>query len=544
MYEFTVYGLISQLVFKKGACEVYKALYRKYRPKGFDAVIGQDQVTKILQAEIIHKRISHAYLFCGSRGTGKTTSAKIFAKAVNCLDPVNGSPCGKCDACRAIDSGLTLDVIEMDAASNNGVNDIRDVIENVSYTPAELKYRVYIIDEVHMLSTQAFNALLKTLEEPPANVIFILATTELHKLPATIISRCQRHDFNRIDTSDIVTCLRAVADSEGIVCDDEALFVMARLSQGGMRDALGYLELCASSASKLDLYTVSKLLGTTNSEELTELITAVAKRDTSLTLSVFSRISGEVNDTLVLWFDLISCYRDMLVIKATDSDRFVDLLPNQIKKVRQTASLFTVERINCHIAVLNESVYQMQRNPVQKRIIAEMTLLRMCCERLDDSYSALLSRIAELEDRMMRLGSGIPPVSPAAEKPAEADVAVKEESAPSLPDTSASEAPMYKPIRLWPDIVAKLREKLPIAGAFITQAQGFESPGDKSVKLLFNTDIALVLAKQNEDDVKDAVFCTLQGKYPLDRIYLEKTTAEFNRHVIDDLFEDALETEI
>ena len=226
---------------------MHQALYRKWRPPHFDEVYGQDHITSILKYQCATGKFSHAYLFCGSRGTGKTTCAKILAKAVNCLNPTPAGPCGECAACRSIDSGAATDVLEMDAASNNGVDDIRDIRDEVIYTPSELKYRVYIIDEVHMLSASAFNALLKTLEEPPEHVVFILATTELQKLPATIISRCQRFDFRRISTDDLCARLHKIAREEDIDLSEEAARLIARQAQGGMRDAVSLLELCAGA---------------------------------------------------------------------------------------------------------------------------------------------------------------------------------------------------------------------------------------------------------------------------------------------------------
>ena len=240
---------------------MYQALYRKWRPSFFDDVVGQEHITSILKSEVENGKLSHAYLFCGPRGTGKTTCAKIIAKAANCLSPVNGNPCGKCAACLAVDAGTATDVVEMDAASNNGVDSIRELRDGVVYTPAELKFRVYIIDEVHMLSISAFNALLKTLEEPPKHVLFILATTELHKIPATVLSRCQRFDFHRVAMDAIVSRLRTVCKGEGFTADDGALELIARLSQGGMRDSLNMLEYCAGDGGHITEEKAERLLG-------------------------------------------------------------------------------------------------------------------------------------------------------------------------------------------------------------------------------------------------------------------------------------------
>ena len=294
---------------------MHQALYRKWRPQTFDDVCGQEHITSILKHEIEHGALSHAYLFCGSRGTGKTTCAKILAKAVNCEHPVSGSPCGECASCRAIGSGAATDVLEMDAASNNGVENIRDIRDEVVYAPNALKYRVYIIDEVHMLSGSAFNALLKTLEEPPAHVVFILATTELHKLPATIISRCQRFDFRRIATPVLRDRLLYIAKEESIVLEHDAATLLGKLAQGGMRDAISLLELCAGAHSAITPALVNETVGLTGREALLSTVRAIADKDYD---ALYSRIAEVVQSSMdigVFWQDLISVYRDMLVVK-------------------------------------------------------------------------------------------------------------------------------------------------------------------------------------------------------------------------------------
>ena len=258
---------------------MHQALYRKWRPHTFEEVYGQDHITSILKYEVANSKFSHAYLFCGSRGTGKTTCAKILAKAVNCLSPENGNPCGKCSACLSIDAGSETDILEMDAASNNGVDNIRDIRDEVVYSPSNLKYRVYIIDEVHMLSASAFNALLKTLEEPPEHVVFILATTELHKLPATIISRCQRFDFRRIATTVLKDHLLRIAKAENIDIDESAALILAKQAQGGMRDAISLLDLCAGSRERIDDALVYRTVGSSGRENMLKVVRAIAEKD-------------------------------------------------------------------------------------------------------------------------------------------------------------------------------------------------------------------------------------------------------------------------
>ena len=284
---------------------MHQALYRKWRPQTFDEVCGQEHITSILKYETANSKFSHAYLFCGSRGTGKTTCAKILAKAVNCEAPVNGSPCNKCASCMSIDAGTATDVLEMDAASNNGVDNIRDIRDEVVYSPSALKYRVYIVDEVHMLSGSAFNALLKTLEEPPAHVVFILATTELHKLPSTIISRCQRFDFRRISTQVLTDRLSFISESEGIEYDTEALRMIAKLAQGGMRDAISLLELCAGTRNKITPDIVDETIGSGGRENIENTVKAIAGFDFDAIFSTVDSVVRSSRDIAVFWQELI-----------------------------------------------------------------------------------------------------------------------------------------------------------------------------------------------------------------------------------------------
>lgn len=377
---------------------MHQALYRKWRPATFDQVVGQEHITSVLQYEIEHGTFSHAYLFCGSRGTGKTTCAKILAKAVNCEAPVNGSPCGKCPSCKSIEAGAATDVLEMDAASNNGVDNIRDIRDEVVYTPSQLKYRVYIVDEVHMLSGSAFNALLKTLEEPPEHVIFILATTELQKLPATIISRCQRFDFRRISLTNLTDRLMEISRAEGIDTDENAARLIAKLAQGGMRDAISLLDLCSGSNRRITVSDVEENAGITGRGIMIDTVKAIAKKDYSVIFDTIAQVLSSSKDLSVFWQDLISVYRDILVIKTTqNSKKYLDLTDAEVDELSSLSALFTKETLLSHCKILDNSFYNMQRGGASKRMIAEMTLIRMCDETLDSSSEALLSRISKLE---------------------------------------------------------------------------------------------------------------------------------------------------
>jgi DNA polymerase-3 subunit gamma/tau len=377
---------------------MHKALYRKWRPKTFLEVCGQDHITSILRQEATEGKFNHAYLFCGSRGTGKTTCAKILAKVVNCENVIDGNPCGVCPSCLAIENGSTTDVLEMDAASNNGVDNIRDIRDEVVYSPSFLKYRVYIVDEVHMLSNSAFNALLKTLEEPPSHAIFILATTELHKLPATIVSRCQRFEFRRIATDVLTSRIKFIAEQEGISIEDDAARLIARYSQGGMRDSISLLELCASSGASIDVSVVNETIGSAGRELMMSVANAIVERNFDFLFKQIDAVITSSKDITVFWQDLISLYRDLLVVKTVkDSAKYLDLTDFEVKKLSVLAEKFTREMLIYHCKMLEEALISMNASGAVKRIIAELCFVKMCDDNLSTSNEALLLRISKLE---------------------------------------------------------------------------------------------------------------------------------------------------
>lgn len=385
---------------------MHQALYRKYRPNSFDSVYGQDHITSILRHEALNDSVSHAYLFSGSRGTGKTTCAKILAKSVNCLNLQNGNPCNECANCLAIDEGTTTDVIEMDAATNTGVDYIRDLRENVMFTPAMLKKRVYIIDEAHMLSDSAFNALLKTIEEPPEHVLYIFATTEQHKIPATIISRCQRFEFRRISLSSLVERLLFIAHNEGIKLSDEGAKIIAKTAQGGMRDAISLMELCAGSHKEITPELVNEILGTSSYEKMAKVTIDIANKRYSELFEAVNDIVTSSKDILVFFQDLTSFYRDMMVKKSAPKDDYLELLPNEDKALTDACALFNMATLIYHTTLLDDAYANMIRNPANKRLCAEITLMKMCDPRLNDTNDALLSRIASLEDKITLMSKG------------------------------------------------------------------------------------------------------------------------------------------
>ncbi|MBR3416849.1 MAG: DNA polymerase III subunit gamma/tau [Clostridia bacterium] len=387
------------------------ALYRKYRPSSFDDVYGQDHVTSVLKRESEEGRLSHAYLFCGPRGTGKTTCAKILAKAVNCEFPVKGEPCGKCSSCLAIDSETATDVVEMDAASNTGVDYIRDIKDEVTYTPALLKKRVYIIDEVHMLSSGAFNALLKTLEEPPAHVMFILATTEQHKLPATVVSRCQRFEFRRIPIDIISARLSDIASKEKIDLDPDAAQIIAKQASGGMRDAINLMELCAGGGSKIDPGRVRDALGISGIDLSADVARSVKYSDAAGLFSAIDYVVSSSGDLSVFFGELIGFWRDMTVMRfSADDSSYLELTDTEKKIVKESSTLFTPEELLYHCGLLENAIMEMTRQPQIKRFVAEITLLKMSDKKLESSSDSLLARLAGLEDqiKLLKAGAAVP----------------------------------------------------------------------------------------------------------------------------------------
>ena len=376
---------------------MYQVLYRKYRPKVFSDVYGQEHVTRTLLNEIKENRVSHAYLFTGSRGTGKTTCAKILAKAVNCENSQDGEPCGECEVCRGIDSGSLFDVVEIDAASNNSVNDIRDLREEVNYTPTRCKYRVYIIDEVHMLSPGAFNALLKTLEEPPAHVIFILATTEVHKLPATILSRCQRFDFKRIKPEIMSLRLKEVADKESISIDDDAAMLISRIADGGLRDGLSILDQCAGKSKKVTASVVSDAAGLAGREALYDLSDAVFSKNSAKALDTIASLYNGSYDMERLCSEMISHFRNFLIVKTVKNNReLIVCTDDEFDIIKDNASKFTLESIIYSLDLMQNTLAVI-KSGANARIEMEMTFVKLCNPLLESSNDSFLERISALE---------------------------------------------------------------------------------------------------------------------------------------------------
>ncbi len=379
---------------------MYRVLYRKWRPQVFSDVVGQEHITKTLMGAVESGRVSHAYLFTGTRGTGKTTCAKILAKAVNCERPVNGNPCNECPSCKGIDNGSIVDVVEIDAASNNGVENIRDLREETNYTPSSVKYRVYIIDEVHMLSAGAFNALLKTLEEPPEYVKFILATTEVHKLPSTILSRCQRFDFKRISAQDIANRLKYVAEKENIELTDSGAALIAKVADGAMRDALSLLDRCASYGKVIDEEVACDATGLAGKQHIYSLAEAVTAGDCRAALNILNELYENSCDMERLFSELISHFRNMMIIlTAPECKELILASETEIERIKLQAQKLTLAKTLSCMDILNDAVLELKKGS-NKRTCAEMALIRLASPQLDTDISSLLARISELEKKV------------------------------------------------------------------------------------------------------------------------------------------------
>ena len=478
---------------------MYRAFYRKYRPSTFTDVVGQQHITTTLENAVKSGKTSHAYLFTGSRGTGKTSCAKILSKAVNCLNPQNGNPCNECEICKGIDSGSILDIIEIDAASNNGVDNIRDLREEANFTPANAKFRVYIIDEVHMLSIGAFNALLKTLEEPPAHVIFILATTEVHKLPSTILSRCQRFDFKRIPPEDMATRLKEVAEKENLQLSQDGAMLIARIADGAMRDALSLLDRCSSCEGVIDSAAVASSAGLAGREYIFELCDCILEKDSAKALEVIDKLYNDSCDMERLITELTSHFRNLMVSKAVKN--FQDMIicsQGEIEIIREQSAKTTLATIMSCIDILTASASTMKQG-ANRRTSAELCIIRLCTPSLDSDMNALLRRISELESAVASGKITVKTQTPAPIKeeakptPAPTPVPVEtktEETNETVKETIKEEQiaqpqPVKEektivpentgtvPFDIWPEVTEKLFAKDPSLIAMLTGSSAF-----------------------------------------------------------------------
>ena len=508
---------------------MYQVLYRKYRPKVFSDVVGQEHITSTLSKEIETGKISHAYLFTGSRGTGKTTCAKILSKAVNCLNPVNGNPCNECEICKGLDSGAILDVVEIDAASNNGVENIRDIRDEINFTPASCKYRVYIIDEVHMLSIGAFNALLKTLEEPPSHVKFILATTEVHKLPVTIVSRCQRFDFKRVSSDAMKQRMAYIADCEGFTADDEALSLVARIADGGMRDALSLLDQCTGHGKHVTADIVCDVAGMTGKDHLFAIGDAVAGTNAGKALEIVNDLHANSCDMERLCSDLVNHFRNLMIVKTVKS--VADILvctTEELEQYKTQSGKFTLENILYCISLLQDSMANIKRG-VNRRIEMEMAIIRLATPNLTSDNEALLRRISDLE---VKIKTGAITVAASTDVKVQAEpketVAPAESTSPSVdptPDEYPAEATKSEvtqeensdgemPID-WAEVLSELtKTNMPLWGV-LTGSQAVIRGDYVLIKSDNPTLSAFIKTGGNARDVKEAVLRVTGKRYRL-----------------------------
>lgn len=379
----------------------YTALYREWRPKNFEDVVGQEHITTTLKNEILNDRIAHAYLFCGTRGTGKTSTAKVMAKALNCLDLHNGEPCNECEMCRKINEGLAIDVTELDAASNNGIDKIRDIIDDTKYPPQEARYKIYIMDEVHMLSVGAVNAFLKTLEEPPKRVIFILATTDPQKLPITILSRCQRFDFKRISQKEISSRLKKITDSQGITYEQKSLDLISRVCDGAMRDALSILDQAiAMGEDKINYEDLVSILGLVTNEYLFDITYAIIDRSIEKSMIIIDKLVYSGKDMQLFIKDLIAHFRNLLMVKVTNNpEEVLDMSLENIHLIKEQGRKIRVEEIMRAIRILQDSETNSKASK-QSRLYLELAIIKMCKIEYDTSNEVILSRINKLEESL------------------------------------------------------------------------------------------------------------------------------------------------
>ncbi len=468
----------------------YVALYRKFRPAEFSEVKGQEHIVTTLQNQIKANRIGHAYLFCGTRGTGKTSIAKIFAKAVNCESPIDGSPCGECRTCKSIAAGTSMNVIEIDAASNNGVDNIREIRENVAYSPTEGKYKVYIIDEVHMLSIGAFNALLKTLEEPPEYVIFILATTEAHKIPITILSRCQRYDFKRITAETICARLRELMDKESVEVEEKALRYIAKAADGSMRDALSLLDQCIAFylGKKLTYDNVLEVLGALDTDVYSSLLRKIIKKDIPAVMADVESIVMQGRELSQFVTEFIQYLRNLMFVQSADHlEDFLEVSSENLAQLKEEAKMIDPESLMRYIRVFSELSGQIKYS-TQKRVLVEVALIKLCKPQMEQTYDSILDRLNALEKQ---LENGVTISAPAAvsEK--------KPEPVKEQPRVKACSDDIRRVIHEWNQII---RESSPVIKNYLLGHKDFRQDGNGGLQIVMRENLAADLL--GSDDLR------------------------------------------
>jgi len=494
----------------------YVALYRKFRPAEFSEVKGQEHIVTTLQNQIKANRIGHAYLFCGTRGTGKTSIAKIFAKAVNCESPIDGSPCGVCATCKSIAAGTSMNVIEIDAASNNGVDNIREIRENVAYSPTEGKYKVYIIDEVHMLSIGAFNALLKTLEEPPEYVIFILDTTEAHKIPITILSRCQIYDFKRITAETICARLRELMDKEAVEVEEKALRYIAKAADGSMRDALSLLDQCIAFylGKKLTYDNVLEVLGALDTDVYSSLLRKIIARDIPAVMSDVESIVMQGRELSQFVTEFIQYLRNLLFVQSADHlEDFLEVSTENLVQLKEEAKMIDAESLMRYIRVFSELSGQIKYS-TQKRVLVEVALIKLCKPQMERNYDSILERLSALE---IQLENGAT-ISAAA-----VTVSQEKKEAPMKPEprVRACSDDIRKVIHEWNQII---REGSPVIKSYLLGHKDFKQDGNGGLMIVMRETLAADLLSSDDlrKELETAIYNRIGKEVSISYISVEQ----------------------
>ena len=514
---------------------MHKALYRVYRPKTFGDVVGQEHIVKTLKNQIKNNNIGHAYLFSGTRGTGKTSTAKIFARAVNCLNPINEEPCNECEICIDTLNDNIMDIVEIDAASNNSVDDIRELRESVKYTPSKAKYKVYIIDEVHMLSQGAFNALLKTLEEPPSYVIFILATTEPHKIPATILSRCQRFDFKRVSSKDIASRMSYICKKENIEAEEKALSLIARNSQGALRDALSILDQCMSFGNeKIEYNDVIELLGTVNIDELFELSQSIIDENTKKSLEILNEFIIWGKDIRNLINDLIDHFRNLMVCKVSkDLYEIISLPEESIERLKEQSQYVNINDLIRILNILSETQDSMKSSS-NTRILAEVTIMKIAQPMFDESKEALIKRIENLEEKIESGNIKVSTVQIEQSKDVKSQI-IEDDKVEENKEDVAYEEVKSEDVRLvessWKKVTQKIKDDRKLSIAALLKEVNTFNVKDNILYLIFNDNFSFARSRLNSKDtieyVESIIREVLNRSFNI-QIYLKSEVASLN----------------
>lgn len=514
---------------------MHKALYRVYRPKTFGDVVGQEHIVKTLKNQIKNNNIGHAYLFSGTRGTGKTSTAKIFARAVNCLNPINEEPCNECEICIDTLNDNIMDIVEIDAASNNSVDDIRELRESVKYTPSKAKYKVYIIDEVHMLSQGAFNALLKMLEEPPSYVIFILATTEPHKIPATILSRCQRFDFKRVSSKDIASRMSYICKKENIEAEEKALSLIARNSQGALRDALSILDQCISFGNeKIEYNDVIELLGTVNIDELFELSQSIIDENTKKSLEILNEFIIWGKDIRNLINDLIDHFRNLMVCKVSkDLDEIISLPEESIERLKEQSQNVNINDLIRILNILSETQDSMKSSS-NTRILAEVTIMKIAQPMFDESKEALIKRIENLEEKIESGNIKVSTVQIEQSKDVKSQI-IEDNKVEENKEDVAYEEVKSEDVRLvessWKKITQKIKDDRKLSVAALLKEVNTFNVKDNILYLIFNDNFSFARSRLNSKEtieyIESIIREVLNRSFNI-QIYLKSEVASLN----------------